>query len=878
MIGRKVSHYEILEKLGEGGMGVVYKARDVDLDRLVAIKVLAAEAMTNPERKRRFVQEARAASALNHPNIITIHEIFQADGADFLVMELVRGRTLAQMTRGKALRLAETLKYAVQISGALAKAHAEGIVHRDLKPTNIMVTDDGLVKVLDFGLAKLIERGEAGDADATATDAALLTEHGVVLGTAAYMSPEQAEGRKVDARTDIFAFGAVLYEIVAGQRAFPGETRIATLAEILHHEPKPLRELAPEAPQELDRLITRCLRKDLERRLQNMSDLRVALQELQEESASGAMPAAAARPASRRRSWVGAAAGMAVAAAVATALWFWGPWRAREPMSKATPLTTYPGSEFMPSFSPDGNQVAFCWNGEKQENFDIYLKLIGAGAHLRLTSTPEFEFGPAWSPDGRWIAFFRANMTFSQKPSVFLISPLGGPERKVGETVWPLMAWSPDGKSLAVSDADAPGAPGGLFLISLETGARRRCTTPPEGWMMDSGPAFSPDGRWLAFTRGARSPNLGTGDLYMLSLALDGTPQGEPVRLTSDGSSQFPVFTPDGREIVFSSSREGDETLWRMAAFSRSEGKPERIAVASGRAGGPAISRQAPHRLAYGRIEWESNIWRAETAGGKAPVLFLSSTRNDFFPRFSPDGQRIAFLSDRSGSFEIWLCDAGGANAVQLTAIGGPRLAVLRWSPDGQRIAVEARPHGHGDIYVVRAEGGPPQRLVGDPSDDVWPSWSRDGKWIYFGSDRGGSRQIWKVPAAGGAPVQVTTKTGVEAMESPDGKYLYYRKAAFSPLWKVPLEGGEESMVVDSRGESFEVTAEGIYLLPRGNIFVRTGTPIRFFSFATRTVKEILTTPKPTLGSLDVSPDGRWILYGQLDRAESDLMLVENFR
>ena len=875
MIASRISHYEILEKLGEGGMGVVYKARDVNLERPVAIKVLAAEAVANPDRKRRFVQEARAASALNHPNIITIHEIAQADGIDFMVMEFVRGRTLAQMTRGKRLRAAETLKNAVQIAGALAKAHGEGIVHRDLKPTNVMVTDDGLVKVLDFGLAKLMEPAERGETDATATDDAPHTEHGTVLGTAPYMSPEQAEGKRIDARTDIFAFGAVLYEMVAGVRAFRGESRIATLSEILHREPKPLRELAPEVSPELERVIARCLRKDLERRFQNMSDLRVALQELQEESASGAMPAgAAARPATRRRLWAGAAAGIVVAA-VATALWFWGPWRAGEPMSKATPLTTYPGSEWFPSLSPDGSQVAFCWNGEKQDNYDIYVKLIGAGTQLRLTSTPAFEFGGAWSPDGRWIAFMRWSPESLAKAGVFLISPLGGRERKVGECVWPAMAWSPGSKWLAVTDADSLAGPSRLFLISMETGAKRPLTTPPERWMMDFEPAFSPDGRRLVF---ARRMSAG-GDLYAVSLAADGAPQGEPVRLTSDASSSAPVFTPDGREIVFASSREGSPALWRMEVSGSSAGKPQRVAVA-GEAWFPVISRQAPHRLAYSRGDFDYNIWRAETAGGKPPVVFISSTRIEGGARFSPDGRRIAFVSDRSGKKGIWLCDADGSNTVQLTAFDGPPLGSLHWSPDGQQIAAEARPRGHGDIYLVGAGGGPPRPLVADPSDDVQPTWSRDGKWVYFGSDRGGRTQIWKVPAGGGAAVQVTRNGGFAAVESPDGKYLYYTKnRQVSGLWKAPVEGGEESLVLDAvNAMAFEVTGDGIWFLPPSNFFSREGVPLRFLSIAGGTAKTIAATVKPALGGLSVSPDRRWVLYTQVDRSEFDLMLVENFR
>jgi tRNA A-37 threonylcarbamoyl transferase component Bud32/tetratricopeptide (TPR) repeat protein len=283
MIGRIISHYEVLEKLGEGGMGVVYKARDARLKRFVALKVLPPEKVTDPERKRRFVQEARAASALNHPNIVTVYDIDQAEGVDFIAMEYVEGKTLGELIGRKGLKLSEALKYAVQIADALAKAHAAGIVHRDLKPGNVMVTGDGRVKVLDFGLAKLTETPPAGPEDSTLTERQS-TELGLIVGTAAYMSPEQAEGKKVDARSDIFSFGSVLYEMLTGRRAFRRDSPALTLAAILHLEPAPLPD---GTPQELERVVARCLRKDPARRFQHIGDVKVELEEVKGESDSG---------------------------------------------------------------------------------------------------------------------------------------------------------------------------------------------------------------------------------------------------------------------------------------------------------------------------------------------------------------------------------------------------------------------------------------------------------------------------------------------------------------------------------------------------------------------------------------------------------------
>ena len=284
LLGQQLGSYQILSLLGTGGMGVVYKARDTRLKRSVAIKVLPADQVSDPERKRRFIQEARAASALNHPNIITIHDIGSEGGIDFVVMEYVAGKTLDQMIPRKGLRLNETLKLAVQMADALAKAHSAGIVHRDLKPTNVMVTDDGLVKVLDFGLAKLTE--VESDEGGTRTTQ-LQTEEGTIVGTVSYMSPEQAEGKKVDARSDIFSFGAVLYEMVTGQKAFQGDSKMSTLMAVLKQEPKPISQLVPATPRDLEKIINRCLRKDLGQRFQHMDDLKVELEELKKESDSG---------------------------------------------------------------------------------------------------------------------------------------------------------------------------------------------------------------------------------------------------------------------------------------------------------------------------------------------------------------------------------------------------------------------------------------------------------------------------------------------------------------------------------------------------------------------------------------------------------------
>src|SRR5512139_764869 len=378
-------------------MGVVYKARDTLLGRLVALKTLPAGGPADPGRQARLLREARAASALHHPNIVDVYDLLHHEGSDVIVMELVTGRTLDQAVAGKPLR--EVLGYARQIADALAKAHAAGIVHRDLKPSNVMVDESGTVRILDFGLAKLGPPvGTVDFGSESARPTAETTADGHIVGTLAYMSPEQAEGKKADARSDIFSFGAVLYEMVTRRMAFKGDSAAATLAAVLEHEPPPPRELVPGLPLELEKLVQRCLRKDPAKRFQSMGDVALDLDEI-----AGSLDAARTRPrwTRRGRRTVRLAAGAALLALASLAAWRFtrGPTGPTGP-PRVSQLTSYRGMETFPALSPDGNLVAFSWRGEKQDNADIYVKLIGAtGPPLRLTTDPAADTLPAWSPD-----------------------------------------------------------------------------------------------------------------------------------------------------------------------------------------------------------------------------------------------------------------------------------------------------------------------------------------------------------------------------------------------------------------------------------------------------------------------------------------------
>jgi Tol biopolymer transport system component len=613
-----------------------------------------------------------------------------------------------------------------------------------------------------------------------------------------------------------------------------------------------------------------------------MADVKVALEELKEESDSGALAATQPSPQRRRRRLTWAAAVLAVLAvsslgvrllrskteAPATAL-------------RAVPLTAYPGFETDPSFSPDGNQIAFSWNGEKQDNYDIYVKLIGPGAPLRLTTDPAEDRSPAWSPDGRWIAFVR--FPSSGPSAVFLIPALGGSERKLAEVdfyyfarscSW--LAWTRDSKWLVVNEGGGrhEAGVGGLFLFSIETGERRRLTSVPS-----TSPALSPDGRRLAFLR------LFGGsvrDVYLLNLSEDLRPLGEPTRLTFlNQMLANPLWTPDGREILFSSGEHwGQRRLWRIAALPGSSARPEPVGEDSGSL---AISYSA-RRLAYVRELLDSDIWRIDLRGpgepAGPPVKLISSTRNEFDPEYSPDGKRIAFASHRSGSQELWVSNADGSNPVQLTSSGGPLTDNARWSPDGQSILFDSHAGGPRDLYLISPDGGAPRRLTSGPEMKAEARWSRDGKWIYFASDRSGRLEVWKMPASGGAPVQVTKNGGAAAFESTDGRVLYYAKSVRLPstLWKVPVEGGEETQVLAaplSYSFNFVVVEDGIYFVSASAR--QAPAVLYFFGFATSALKPVATIRLWSFG-LAISPDRRSILYPQFDQASSDLMLVENFR
>jgi serine/threonine protein kinase len=884
--GQRIAHYEIVEKLGQGGMGIVYKARDTRLNRFVVLKLLVTIHANDENQLRRLAIEARTASMLNHPNIVTVHDVSCEDGNDFIVMEYVSGKVLDQLIPRKGMRLNEVLKIATQVADALSAAAAAGIVHRDLKPGNIMVSDSGLVKVVDFGLAKLVQPPHSDETLTMQANTGELwhTQEGTVVGTASYMSPEQAEGKPLDTRSDIFSFGAVLYEMVTGQKAFRGETRVSTISAILRDEPQPVSTTVSDVPHDLEKIISRCLRKDPARRFQSVADLRIALLELKEESDSGKLTVGA-KPRKPGRGWIAATlCGVVVLALVGARLYYLSP--PPQPDVRVTPVTSYEGFQRDPAFSPDGNQMAFAWTGRNGTITHIYVKVVGTETSLPITSGPMMDLHPAWSPDGRAIAFVR--VLSPTVTGIYEVPPLGGPERQIAEIFgepYQALSWSQDGKWLVTSGREQPDKPSEIFAISVDTGERRRISfgsTNDEFY-----PALSPDSRHLAFTRAL---GYGVWGIFVAPMSAGLEPAGPPRQLdTPRGLPRQPVWTQDSKDIVFANGSTVNTHLWRVAADGDSRARD--LSALGEIAYQPAIAPRGD-RLAYVRDFNNVDIWSvAVTPGGKArpPVQLIASPRSSWVRpnSVSPDGKRIAFESDRSGPYGIWVTNIDGSGARFLTAFSGSPA----WSPDSREIAFDSRRDNSGEIYVISASGGPARRLT-TKGDNLHPCWSHDGKWIYFDSNRTGRFDVFKVSPQGGDEIQVTHNGGFASQESPDGKFLFYThsRGLSVPLFKLPLAGGQEVQVLPAVHDRWwAVNNYGVWFMEAATPSFDPGlwlmeTPstgpgaLRFLDFETGTVTTAAAIPKSPAGGLAISNADSTLIYNQIDHQATEIRLVDNFR
>jgi Tol biopolymer transport system component len=598
-----------------------------------------------------------------------------------------------------------------------------------------------------------------------------------------------------------------------------------------------------------------------------------------------APPAVAAPLLNRRLVWIGAAVCLLV---VAAGVWV---FETRSPAAAPVPipLTSYRGAEIAPSFSPDGNYIAFAWDRSEiygQGNFDIYMKLIGGGDPVRLTQDAADELSPAWSSDGRYIAFLRTLSPDSM--GIFLIPAIGGAERKLAVTyltgedadVRDCIAWSPDGKWLLYPDKETRNGPLALYRLSVESGEKRPMTSPPKTSAGDLSPAVAADGGAVVFSRCTTAM---TCDLFLMKLSKDVSPESEPQRLTFNSNALVPAWMPAGRAILFSNGPAHAPILSKLSIARGA--RPERLVFAGEGVWNPAISRQG--RLAYDQGWLDVDICRLElnghAAAGKPPVRLISSTRLEHEPSYSPDGKRIAFCSNRSGSLELWVSQPDGSNAVQLTSFGASSYTEgPRWSPDGRFIAFTSTTEGQQRIYVMNSEGGKPKRLeIAELADPPRPSWSQDGKWLYFGTRREGQNELWKIlwPASdhGIKPVCVISKGfGRDAVESPDGKFIYFLKGSepnFS-LWRTPLDGGKASQVLASvLNNNFDVLRDGIYFIPNSQPH-----SIRFLSFSSGKEATVAQLVREPAWGFSVSRDGRSLVFSEYEAVRSELKLVENLR
>lgn len=770
--GGWIGRYQLVSLLGVGGMGEVWLARDPQLERKVALKLLLEQFTRVQSHVRRFIQEAKAASALSHPNIITIHEVGEDDGKRYIVAEFVDGQTLRQMLNGP-LPAQEALDIALQIADALIAAHQAGIVHRDLKPENVMVRPDGLVKVLDFGLAKLADRTEPG---AETPSVKINTDPGMIMGTISYMSPEQALAQPLDQRTDIFSFGVMLYEMLNGLRPFQGASNAAIYDAILHQDPIPATASRPEPPREWQWILERALGKKPEQRFQTAAEFKAALKSLKERSDARAVSSAPAIARPGRNGWVPKAIiGAGVVIALATAgYWRWFGERSGAALAlksaNFTQLTRTPGQEIYPSLSPDGKYLVYA--SDEDGDMDIYLQRVSGATPINLTrDSAADDSQPAFSPDGEQIVF----RSEREGGGVFVMGATGENVRRLidhGHNP----AWSPDGREIAFSDgsfirpSERGNYPSPLSVYLLAGGETRRVTETDAVQ-----PNWSPTGRRIAFW-GVK----GGGQRDIWTVSAQG---GEPVTVTDDAALDWnPIWSPDGHYLYFVSDRGGSMNLWRVPieeASGKLLGEFEPVTTPATNSGYVSFSRDG-RRLVYAQIDNKINLQQVSFDPAKSKIeappvwitqgsriatdpclspdgewlvfgetgddqedLFMIRTdgtdlrqlTNDKYkdraPRWSPNGRRILFFSDRSGRYEYWMINPDGGGLEQFSYTSGPGAQRAVWSPDGLRLLCNFQT---GPSLILDAAAPWRQQsplslpAVGAPAGLMMCSWSADGE------------------------------------------------------------------------------------------------------------------------------------------------------
>jgi serine/threonine protein kinase len=831
--GYTIASYEVLSFISRGGMGEVYLAEDKRLGRKVALKLLPATFTTNDDRLRRFEQEARAASALNHPNIITIYEIRQAAGSHVIATEYVEGETLRQRLVRAPLTLSETLNIAIQIADALAAAHKAGIIHRDIKPENIMLRPDGYVKVLDFGLAKLSEQASPAVA-AEAPTIQVRTGSGIVIGTAGYMSPEQARGLSVDHRSDIFSLGAVIYEMVARRKPFEGDTPSDTLASILKTEPPSLTRIVPGVPPELVRIVNKSLRKDREERYQVVKDLWLDLKSLKQElefqdkldaSETGAngtavMPAGDLTTAMSgprhtlsgsaisnisesisieiKRHKLGAAlALLAVLLVIGAGSFGVYKWLHREmPMEhfwdiKLTRLTNS-GNAIDATISPDGKYIVYALSDRGFQS--LYIRQVSTANDKLIVPPARIGFfGITFSPDGTELYYaIKANLDAG---TLYRVPVLGGTPVKVLEKIDGPIDFSPDGKQFVLVRSNYPNIGDSALVIANRDGSGERDLVVKKNPqrlapLFFTGPSWSPDGKIVASTVaevGGRSKVVG--------FPVDGGNEKDLSRETWSYAGRVQWLPDMTALLVVAGEGPGVSQLWIV---SYPEGRARRVTndLNTYRAIGLT---QDGKTLTTVQAEGLVNLWVVPNADvtkairlPTGNISFFSSTGNNL--SWAPDG-RLVFVSNEGGHADIWIADPDGNNRKQLTTNGAYNFAPVV-SADGRYIVFVVLQDSKKNVWRMNFDGSNPLRLSSGLADGS-PSISPDGRWVVYTALEGAKSLLWKVSIDGGTPVKVTDHNATSAVVSPDGKWIVYSypesqdlQAPPNRLAVIPFEGG----------------------------------------------------------------------------------------